>query len=527
MLLRLAFNLLTLLACCRSVTSAASPLRDEVAIVSSRSAAKVFDLRGRSLAEAQAVSGVDSLEASPAQRNLRQHSEVLVGKGDFALRATVVIDEFSSRGAGISFDGGVVLLDDREWGTVLLGRLFGGGRFPFETQRPASARPGAPIEVEISRYEGSLAVKLNEFEMGRIGMTGFALGRIGFDLAEGKMRVLECSVEGDVTRFPLPRAAFSSADGDIDEFRDPSVASDGRRTLVTAIAVRTLEDGTTRDSLHGRFLEADGQLAPSFTIELGQGAIEFAVLGYAPGDARPWKILLQATGAKNVADRLLAFDSTDARAFTQAATIDASASPIRLMTGAMTWQDGVLLASATAVRSGAPRGCAVRYTPGKGWTIGELTSEPSCEPSWIGSDRVLLRKPGALDRELLADGAKNAVTGFEAGASAAAILHSSRGRIRIAASEPAFPYPLHELVSTDLGANWTKGRVIWGGASSNACSAGTDATRVVVFEGGDRARREHILVLQLDSTQMNPAAGAPASGVTAPAPVEQPKSPKP
>ena len=522
MSIRLALPLVTLLASCLATASGPEASRDEIAIVSSKSGASVTDLRGRSLVDAQAVSGVDSLEASPAQRNLRQHSDVLVGKGDFALRATVVIDEMSSRGAAISFDSGAVVLDDREWGTVLLGRLFGGGRFPFETQRPASARPGAPIEVEISRYDGSLAVKLNEFEMGRIGMNGFALGRIGFDLAAGNMRVLECTVEGDVSRFPLPRAAFSSADGDIDEYRDPSVASDGRRALVTAVAVRTTDDGKTHDSVYGRFLETDGNLTEPHAIDLGSASVELAVLGYAPGEARPWKLLLQESGEKRVADHLRAFDSSDGLAFTQSATIDASASPIRLMTGGMTWVDGALLASATTARGGTPRGCAVRFTPGKGWAVSELTEDPSCEPSWIGAGRVIVRKPGTLDRELLLDGAKTAVAGFEAGAAGAALIHAAQDRVRLAAADPSFPYPLQELVSSDLGKSWSKGRAIWGGSSSNACSATVGPSRVIVFEGGDRARREHVLVLRLDPTQMNPADHAPTGNGTPPPPVGKP-----
>ena len=122
-----------------------------ITIVSPKDQSGVLDLRGRTLAEAQAVAGVDSLDAAPNQRNLRQHSDVLIGGGDFVLRATIVIDEFSGRGAAIAFDGGTVNLDDKEWGAVLTGKLFGGGRFPFETERPASALPGAPIEVEISR----------------------------------------------------------------------------------------------------------------------------------------------------------------------------------------------------------------------------------------------------------------------------------------------------------------------------------------------------------------------------------------
>lgn len=521
MRMRLAVFVLPLLASCIAASASPRPSSDEVAVVSSKTGASVFDLRGRPLADAQAVSGVDSLDASPNQRNLRQHSDVIVGKGDFALRATVVIDEMSSRGAGISFDGGSVILDDRESGAVLAGRLFGGGKFPFETQRPAGARPGAPIEVEISRYDGSLAVKLNEVEMGRIGMNGFALGRIGFDLAAGNMRVLECSVEGDLSRFPLPRAAFSSADGDIDEHRDPSVASDGTRALVTAIAVRTTDDGKTQETLVGRFVEADGSMSAPFTIDLGGASVELAVIGFARGEARPWKLLLQGQGAKRVADQLTVFDSADGRSFAEASKIDASSAPLRLLTGAMTELDGALLAGATSARGGTPHATAVRFTPKDGWKVSELTEEPSCEPQWIGPDRTLMRKPSALDREVLSAGAKFPASGLETGPTALGLIYAEGAVVRLAGAESAFPYPLQELVSRDSGATWTKARTVWGGAASNACSAKTAGGRVLIFEGGDKARREHVLVLRLTDAEANPPESAPT--VSAQPKTAQPK----
>ncbi len=149
---------------------ASSALADEAIIVAPQGKIDVADLRGTPLANAQSRLSTDSLAVSPAERSLRQHSTFSIGTGDFLLRATVVFDEASGRGAGIVFDGGAVLLDDPQWGAVLTGRLFGGGRFPFETERPASARPGAPMEIEIERGDGVRVVRLNEFEMGRIGV---------------------------------------------------------------------------------------------------------------------------------------------------------------------------------------------------------------------------------------------------------------------------------------------------------------------------------------------------------------------
>ncbi|MEY4117909.1 MAG: hypothetical protein RLZZ116_1237 [Planctomycetota bacterium] len=475
-----------------------------ITIVSPKDQRGVVDLRGRTLAEAQAIAGVDSLEAAPNQRNLRQHSDVLLGGGDFVLRATVVIDEFNGRGAAIAFDGGTVNLDDREWGAVLTGKLFGGGRFPFETERPGSALPGAPIEVEISRYDGSLAVKLNEFEIGRIGMKGFSLGRIGFDLAAGNMRVLECTAEGDLSRFPVPRAVYSSADGDIDEHRDPSVASDGARALVTAIAVRTADDGRTIDSLVGRFIDAAGTMSDPHAIDIGGGSIELATIGFAAGDARPWKLLVQFANGKRVAERLTAFDSPDGRAFSKVAEIDCTARPIRLLTGSMAAAGGVLRSGATAVVEGTVRATEVRFAAGQGWSVAEMLKTPSCDPTYLPGGLVMVRAPKSMDRTLLRDGAATPVTGYEGGPSAGGLLYESSDTIRFAQAEAAFPYPMHELVSTDRGTTWSKGRTIWGGSTSNAMGLALGDRRWLVFEGGDKARREHVLLLRLTTAEANP-----------------------
>ncbi|MEY2716689.1 MAG: hypothetical protein RIT24_3032 [Planctomycetota bacterium] len=475
-----------------------------ITIVSPKDQSGVLDLRGRTLAEAQAVAGVDSLDAAPNQRNLRQHSDVLIGGGDFVLRATIVIDEFSGRGAAIAFDGGTVNLDDKEWGAVLTGKLFGGGRFPFETERPASALPGAPIEVEISRYEGSLAVKLNEFEIGRIGMTGFALGRVGFDLAAGNMRVLECTAEGDLSRFPVPRALYSSADGDIDEHRDPSFATDGTRALVTAIAVRTADDGRTIDSVIGRFVDSSGSMSDPHAIDLGGGSVELATIGFATSDQRPWKMLVQFANGKRIAERLTAFDSVDGRAFSKVAEIDCKNSPIRLLTGSMMEFSGLLRSGATVVRDNVVRAAEVRFTSGQGWSVVELMEAPSCEPLYLQGGVVMVRAPKSMDRSLLRDGKATPVIGYEGGASAGGVLYERGDLIRIAQAEAAFPYPMHELVSADRGASWSKARTIWGGSASNASGLSIGDRHWLVFEGGDKARREHVLLLRLSTGEANP-----------------------
>lgn len=486
--------------------AASAPPSDpgSIAIVSSKGKSNVADLRGRSLEDAQAVAGVDSLNVRPSERNLRQHSEVLVGKGDFTLRATVVIDEFNGRGAAIAFDGGTIALDDREWGAVLSGRLFGGGRFPFETDRPSSARPGAPLEVEVIRIEGELIVRLNEFEMGRIGMKGFALGRAGFDLAAGGMRVLECSVEGDCSRAPRPRAVFSSADGDIDEYRDPSVATDGSRMLISAVAVQTADDGSTINSVWLRSVSADGAMSDAFKVSLGESAPDLALLGHVQGAARPWKLLVQEASPKRLVERLVAFDSQDGRDFRQVGLVESKGAPLQLMAASMQLEGKGLVAGATRVREGQPRAAAVRLGADGAWTIEELLEEASCEPVWIGDRRVLWRKPRSADRSYIFAGERGAVTGLDGGSTVFAVLSAQEARVSVAIAEPSYPYPLQRFDSTDGGKTWSRGAVVWGGSAGHAQTATLGSKRVLLFEGGDKARREHVLLLEIPPSAERP-----------------------
>lgn len=472
------------------------PTPGTITVVSSKEKSRVADLRGRSLEEAQAVAGVDSLNVRPSERNLRQHSEAIIGKGDFVLRATVVVDEFNGRGAAVAFDGGTISLDDREWGAVLSGRLFGGGRFPFETDRPASARPGAPLEVEVFRVDGELIVRLNEFEMGRIGMKGFALGRVGFDLAAGGMRVLECSVEGDCSEAPRPRAVFSSADGDIDEYRDPSIAADGTRAIVSAIAVQTADTGATINSLWLRGVSSDGSMGDVRKVDLGETSPELALLGCAPGAPRPWKLLVQETGPNRLAERLIAFESADGSTFSRSATIDSTGAPLQLMPGGLHAEGSGLVAGATRVRGGQPRATAIRLGADGAWRIDELVDDPSCEPLWLGQQKILWRTPRSPDRGYFFAGERGAVAGLDGGATSFGVLRADDARVAVALAEASFPYPLQQFDSADGGKTWSRGRVVWGGSSGHAQAIAVGAKRFLLFEGGDRARREHVLLLE-------------------------------
>ena len=346
------------------------------------------------------------------------------------------------------------------------------------------------------------------------------------------MRVLESRIDGDFTRIPRPLAVFSGADGDIDEFRDPSLASDGKRALVGAIAVSTAPDGSTKNSLHARFItttdDSGSTIGDAFTIDTSPTEVDIVTLGYRAGDARPWKLLTQATSPARLVESLVAFDSADGRGFTRSGEINSNAR-LQLLPGAMrTLADGRVVAGATRVVDGHPRACAVELDATNAWKLVDLDAAPGCEPMWLSDASVLVRIPREGTRQLLVvgatDGVRHPMTGFE-GASTLAAPITARGELlRVAQADPGFPYPLQELVSSDGGATWTRARSLWGSAAGHACSAQLAGQPVVVFEGGDRARREHVLLLRLPEAS-EPAAqpvGSAASPIPASAPAISP-----
>ena len=477
--------------------------------------ADVADLRGTSLEAAQGHVTTDSTDVSPARRGLRQHSTVCIGKGDFKLIATIEFDEPTGRGAGIAFDGGSVVLDDPEWGAVLTGRLFGGGKFPLENSRPATARPGAPVSIEIARANGVLTVRINDVEMGTIGVKDIALGRVGFDLGGGVMRVQACSVEGDHSFQPRPVALFTSADGDIDEFRDPTVASDGKRVLVGAIAVSTAADGSSKSELHVRGINADSALS---TVDLGGVQPDLALLGWRADSAGgTWMLIVQAPSPQRLVEKLDVFESSDGAHFTKVAEVDSGGAPLQLVTGAIrSTAEGNPVAFATRISNREPHACAIERGRDGKWTARDIGTVVGCEPVWLNASSTLIRTPRSTERSVFHDGTSTAATKYEGAGLAGTALLAPAGALSIAQPEGALPNPMRELTSTDLGATWSVARVLWGGAAGSSCSTMLDGQSLLVFEGGDKARRQHVLMLKLPPAKLLP----PKAETTAP-PVKQ------
>jgi hypothetical protein len=85
-----------------------------------------------------------------------------------------------------------------------------------------------------------------------------------------------------------------------------------------------------------------------------------------------------------------------------------------------------------------------------------------------------------------------------------AVLSAQEARVSVAIAEPSYPYPLQRFDSTDGGKTWSRGAVVWGGSAGHAQTATLGSKRVLLFEGGDKARREHVLLLEIPPSAERP-----------------------
>lgn len=469
-------------------------------------------------------------EVLGAKRLPLHHSRLVVGGGDFAIRATLLLESFSGRGLGLAFDGGRIELDQPGDAAVLRGTLFGGGSFTIAESRPAAVRAGAPFDFMLSRTDGRLVISLDGIEAGSIGMRDIPLGRLGFSLGGGEMRVLACEVEGDVGEMPLPRSVFETPEGDIDEHRDPVLASNGRTALLGAIAVVTRDDGTLAQSLRLRRLDESGAIAQAVTAVLGGIEPELAALGH---DGQRWILAVQSGLERGFATRVELLASDDGRTFERVSSLETP--PARLASGSATrLADGTPAFTATTVGPDGPRPALLERIAGS-WRLRELSDESGGEPVLLDGQRVLFRRAGSLDRAVLgmpggdAKAEPSAAAGGYRGAPIApAALAVRPGLTALLQPSPTFPNPLAILVTTDRGAQWTVLANLWGGPSGAVVAVAHGDRWLALFEGGDATRREHVLLATLEKSDVERLLGGePTEGARRDGAVSPPTPPRP
>ena len=405
-----------------------------------------------------------------------------IGEGPFRLEATLVVDRFASEGAGIAIAGGILALDDPEHDVVLRGSRLGPPG-PLAELRSLPARPGVPIRV-IAQWDGrKLKVSSDGTEVASLALEG-AAGRVGLAGPSASVRLLECTVAGQVKPLPVPSIIFSAADGVIDEHRDPIAAAGPDTIELFAVTVSTNDDGSLIHGVRRRTLR-DGVLGPPQTVVLDSLDPHRITVGH---DGAGWVMLAQPNSAQQLSTSLSVFTSSDGASWTPAGRIDAGNAPIRLVATGMQRRDGsVLEAAATRVVDGTPRACVIRRESGR-WTITDLATQPSCDPVPAGPTGYSVRVPRMPERWITPQAQRQACPST----AQPAWLPGPDGGSYLLGNGPRND----RLVMAPIASGrptW----VYWDGPVGSCCTAQHAGSTWAIFEGGERAPREHILLLKL------------------------------
>jgi hypothetical protein len=405
-----------------------------------------------------------------------------IGDAPFRLDATVIVDRFAAEGAGLAIAGGILALDDPEHDVVLRGSRLGPPG-PLAELRSLPARPGVPVRI-IAQWDGrKLKVSIDGTEVASLALDG-AAGRVGLAGPSASVRLLECTVAGEVKRLAVPSIIFSAADGVIDEHRDPVAAAGPDSIELFAITVSTNDDGSLIHGVRRRTLR-DGVLGPPQTVVLDSLDPHRITVGH---DGAGWVMLAQPNSAQQLSTSLRVFTSSDAASWTPAGAIDAGNAPIRLVATGMQRRDAsVLEAVATRVVDGTPRACVIRRESG-GWTINDLATEPSCDPVPAGPTGYSVRAPRTPERWITPQAQRRACPST----ALPAWLPGPDGGSYLIGNGPRND----RLVVAPIASGrptW----VDWDGPVGTCCTVHHAGSMLAIFEGGERAPREHILLLKL------------------------------
>jgi hypothetical protein len=306
-----------------------------------------------------------------------QHSTVLIGRGDFRLDAMIMLDRFDGRKAALTFDGGAILLDAPTHEFVLRGALFGGGTEPLGIGRSTKVPAGVPFALTITRTGASVVLSVNGEDLEKFTMADLALGRVGFDLGNGNMRVLSCTVEGDVQTAARPFALFSAADGEVDEHRDPVIAASNSEALALAVAVTTAPDGSVTTKIRARTINADGTMSPARDLIIDAVKPDFIAIAH---DGSQWVLLVQEWNDAHLVEAVQVYASNDGTRFQRIgdaqsksqAESQAMSQAMRLApTALVRHPSGTLMAYASRVIDGAAQSASVVQQSDGSWLVRE------------------------------------------------------------------------------------------------------------------------------------------------------------
>ncbi|MFZ9880826.1 MAG: hypothetical protein ACO3QC_05435 [Phycisphaerales bacterium] len=404
------------------------------------------------------------------------------------------------------------------------GRCYSEGPFflgstDFVDASEKAVREGVPFELEITRDGKWLEVKVNGERMYNSQIDDAPLGRIGLTSGTGELRVLDWWMEGDFTTWLPPESLFTVTDDRIDEYTDPVLVTGAGGALHAFVTgVSTLDDGRDAFEVFERVRDAAGAWSeprPVATrgvarIAAWSGSNGPIMVGVRKADDGAARGILLERSASGWIEQPLAIEGLD----------DAKVGELlvtRLQSRAGSLLDGrrtVALASASDAANKLGVMTLTEGDAGKPWRVAPL--EPFERIAFLGTPAAevalgvrgnaiaaLRRTAGAWGAEIPWPLAWNP--------SVNSSLVAEQGRAELFSGTLRRETGLKRAVLEAGAGAWRDAPNDLWPAQVGAVSAArlADGRSAVLFEGGERARREHVLFGVLDAPK--PQEKAPAA----------------
>lgn len=425
---------------------------------------------------------------------------VALGTADFSAEFELMLPEQKGTGAGIRIDTSVFGIDGAGEGLYTAGPLFLGGMAAVDGSS-GKVRAGVPFAATVRREGEWLECTLNGDRVIRTQVGKASIGRIGVWGAKGSIAVGSFSVSGGNGRLAPPEIVWSAGQGPWDEVASPSIAAlaDGS-LIVTGAAVRSDDQGKDVRRVLVRRRAPSGTWSDA--VEAAPvDAADAVAIGMPDGAV----ILLQSGG------EVLAVSSADAgTSWSAPRAAVPGAKGLRIAgQGACVERDGsrtlcvpVLVESAPGVKSVALLRSA---DGGSGWSMGAALAEPAAGAALveIGQGRIAIIgvRPGEKGRWMwtsedlgAAWSAPMPCAGLDPGTARACAWRDAARNLVLVESARSAPNALRRWSSDDGGRTWIERTPIQH-VPSGACAVALapDRTAWLAHEGGDFARREHVL----------------------------------
>ena len=425
------------------------------------------------------------------------------GRGDFTATCELMVPELAASGAGIRIDTSVFGIDGPGEQLYTSGPLFSGGvtAIPDSTGK---VRAGVPCEVKVVRTGETLECLVNGEGVMRTQVGTGPIGRVGIWAGRGAVAVGSFAVSG-VGQRAAPSDVVWSAGGDVwDEVALPAVAALADGTLlVSGSAVRSDEQGKDVRRILLRVRDASGRWGESRAV----GPEDLAGSDSALiADAGAVHLLVQSGTA------LKCMRSGDGGASWSAPADVALPSPRSRLAGhgiRVPVEGGALLCVPVSVPvEGGGKSMALLRSRdgGESWTAGAAIVEAADAPAVVdlgkGRLAVIGIRPQMQGRWIWTSedagatwGAPIACAGTDPGTMRACAWRQPDGALMLVESARRVPNSLRRWRSDDGGTTWIEQLPLqMSPAGACAVSVAPDGAVWLAHEGGDFARREHVLV---------------------------------